>query len=88
VTTVDARGLRCPLPVIELQKVAARTGGGGLLTLLSDDPASGTDVPAWCRLRGHELLGTQPAEGGGVAYLVRLRNTGAGSSSATDSAPR
>ena len=87
-TTVDARGLRCPLPVIELQKVAARSDGGQLLTLLSDDPASDTDIAAWCRLRGHELLGSQPADGGGVAYLVRLRNTGGGSSSATDSAPR
>ena len=87
-TTVDARGLRCPLPVIELQKQAARTQAGELVTLLSDDPASGSDVPAWCRLRGHELVSTEPAADGAVAYVVRLANTGAGSSSAADSAPR
>ena len=87
-TAVDARGLRCPLPVIELQKVAAQSAGGQVLTLLSDDPASAADVPAWCRMRGHQLLGSGPADGGGVAYVVRLRNDAAGSSSAAASAPR
>ncbi len=87
-TTVDARGLRCPLPVIELQRAAGQAGVGRVLTLLADDPASATDVPAWCRLRGHELVRTEPAEGGGVAYVVRLRNTGAGSSNAAARASR
>lgn len=88
-TVVDARGLRCPLPVIELAKLAARSAPGQVLTLLADDPASATDVPAWCRLQGHDLLGSQPAADGGVAYVVRLRNGGGGdSSNAADSAAR
>jgi TusA-related sulfurtransferase len=87
-SVVDARGLRCPLPVIELQKAAAGTGAGQLVTLLADDPASATDVPAWCRLQGHELVSSEPAPSGGVAYVVRLRKSGAGSSSAADSAAR
>lgn len=70
--TVDARGLRCPLPVIELQRVAQVSPAGLELTLLSDDVAAATDVAAWCRMRGHELLGSHAAEGGGTAYVVRL----------------
>ena len=88
-SVVDARGLRCPLPVIELQRQAARSGSDELVTLLADDPASASDVPAWCRLRGHQFVGAEPAAGGGVAYVVRLRNSaGGGSSSAADSAAR
>jgi TusA-related sulfurtransferase len=86
--TVDARGLRCPLPVIELQKAAAASPAGARLTLLSDDPASANDVAAWCRLRGHELVASAPADGGGTAYAVRLAKSGAGSASASSSAPR
>jgi TusA-related sulfurtransferase len=83
---VDSRGLRCPLPVIELQKVAADSPPGAELTLLSDDPAAANDVAAWCRLRGHELLASSAAAGGGTAYAVRLANAGGGSASASSSA--
>jgi len=88
VTTVDARGMRCPLPVIELQKAAGGLAPGALLTLLSDDPASATDVAAWCRMRGHDLVSTAPAEGEAMAYVVRVKDSGAGSSNADESASR
>lgn len=53
--TLDCRGMRCPLPVVELARTAARLGTGEVL-LLADDPASEADVPAWCRLRGATLM--------------------------------
>jgi tRNA 2-thiouridine synthesizing protein A len=58
---VDARGARCPQPVIELARAAA--GRDGLLALLSDDPVALTDVPAWCRMRGVRLLGVEELDG-------------------------
>jgi tRNA 2-thiouridine synthesizing protein A len=70
---IDARGLRCPLPVIELQRVARDTSAGQLLTLLSDDPAAAGDVAAWCRMRGHELVSSVAAPGGGTSYVVRVQ---------------
>ena len=69
---VNSRGRRCPLPVIDLAKAAAGLPGGAEVTVLADDPAARSDVPAWCRLRGHAYLGETPADGGGVAYTVRL----------------
>lgn len=53
---VDARGTLCPYPVIALGRAAASLGPSSRITLLSDDPVSVTDVPAWCRMRGAELL--------------------------------
>lgn len=53
---VDARGLRCPLPVIRLAAVARDRSPGDLLTVWSTDPAARHDVPAWARMRGHVVL--------------------------------
>ncbi len=53
---VDARGLRCPLPVIRLAAAARGLPAGGHLLLVSTDPAAGPDVAAWCRMRGHTLV--------------------------------
>ena len=67
---VDARGQRCPLPVIELARRIGEVPVGGVLGVLADDPAAAYDIPAWCRLRGHESLGTMEAANG-PTYLVR-----------------
>lgn len=59
---VDARGKRCPQPVIELARAAAAQPEG-ILALLSDDPVALTDVPAWCRMRGARLLSVEDLDG-------------------------
>lgn len=55
---VDARGLRCPLPVIRAAAAARDAAPGSLLTVLWTDPAARHDLPAWARMRGHALVGT------------------------------
>lgn len=78
-TLVDARGLRCPLPVIRLAAAAKGLPAGTELTVLATDPAVKLDVPAWCRMRGHEHVATveheaEPRNGiDGWAVTVRLR---------------
>lgn len=57
--TVEARGALCPVPIIRLARAAATLPAGSLIALLTDDPAAVHDVPAWCRLRGHDLLMTE-----------------------------
>ncbi len=49
--TVDARGTRCPYPVIALARAAADAAPGTVIEVLADDPVALTDVPAWCRMR-------------------------------------
>jgi tRNA 2-thiouridine synthesizing protein A len=52
---VDARGLRCPLPVIRLAEAARDAAAGTVIVVLAGDPAARHDIPAWCRMREHEL---------------------------------
>ncbi len=71
---VDARGLRCPQPVIRLAEAARDAPAGTRIVVLATDPAARYDIPAWCRMRGHELTElrevTDPAY---LRFVVRIR---------------
>lgn len=69
---VDARGERCPMPVIRLARVARDLPAGARVTVLATDPAARLDVPAWARMRGHTLLGVEEMPDGGSSITVRL----------------
>lgn len=60
---VDARGTRCPVPVLRLAGVARTLPAGTTVTVLATDPAVEHDVPAWAGMRGHELMGVAFADG-------------------------
>ncbi|TDC54072.1 sulfurtransferase TusA family protein, partial [Micromonospora sp. KC207] len=57
---LDCRGQRCPLPVIKLARRLPELPVGAVLRVLADDPAAAVDIPAWCRMRGHEFVATHP----------------------------
>ncbi|GGL22445.1 sulfurtransferase TusA family protein [Phycicoccus endophyticus] len=65
---VDARGTRCPVPVVLAARAAAPLSPGEVLVLLADDPVAVTDVPAWAWLRGHTV--TAREEEGWTRYTV------------------
>lgn len=68
---VDARGLRCPAPVIALARAARDAAPGSTVVVLATDPAARHDVPAWARMRGH-TMGTSEEDGDGVLHLTVL----------------
>ena len=69
--TLDCRGRRCPLPILELARRIVELPVGGTVAVEADDPAAGPDVRAWCRMRGHEFAGETSAADGTPSYLVR-----------------
>lgn len=71
--TIDARGMLCPLPIIELARAAAKASAGDELTVECTDVAARTDVPAWARMTGNEFVGETETDGGAFALTVRLR---------------
>jgi tRNA 2-thiouridine synthesizing protein A len=68
---IDARGRRCPLPVLDLARQIDQLDVGATVTVEADDPAARPDIAAWCRMRGHEYVGEQVAQDGTPAYVVR-----------------
>ena len=56
---LDARRLLCPLPVIRTQNRAMDLKPGDTLEVICTDPGALYDIPAWCRMHGHEVLDTR-----------------------------
>jgi tRNA 2-thiouridine synthesizing protein A len=50
---VDARGLKCPLPVLKMEKRLAALPPGALLVVLATDPMARIDIPLYCHQNGH-----------------------------------
>ena len=55
-TTVDAKGLSCPMPIVRTAQSAKAVPSGALIEVLATDPGSVKDFAAWSRSTGHPLL--------------------------------
>jgi tRNA 2-thiouridine synthesizing protein A len=69
---LDARGLKCPLPVLRARKAMQRLAPGAVLQVLATDPGTTRDFQAFCEATGHELL--ESCEQGGE-FTFRIRKT-------------
>lgn len=68
---VDARGERCPLPVIRLAQAVKEHPDADQVVVLATDPAAAHDIPAWCRMRGHHLVERRD-EADHTAYVIAV----------------
>ena len=68
---LDARQLLCPMPVIRAQNRIAELAPGDTLEVHATDPGALHDIPAWCRVHGHEVLETR-REGRDIVIKVRV----------------
>ncbi|MCS6761404.1 MAG: sulfurtransferase TusA family protein [Candidatus Devosia symbiotica] len=50
---IDARGLKCPLPVLKMEKRLVSLTAGATLTVLATDPMARIDIPLHCCQHGH-----------------------------------
>lgn len=53
---LDARGLKCPLPILRAKKALADMGSGDVLRIQATDPGSVRDFNAFARQTGNALL--------------------------------
>jgi tRNA 2-thiouridine synthesizing protein A len=67
---LDARGLRCPQPVLMLAAAMDEVDPDDVVELWADDPAAKVDVPVWCRMRRQELQGLDQFDSA-VRFRVR-----------------
>jgi tRNA 2-thiouridine synthesizing protein A len=67
---IDLSGLVCPVPLVNLGREIATLPIGGVLRAITTDPACVSDVMAWAKTQGHELLETQHS-GSEYAFLIR-----------------
>ncbi|GAA3525481.1 sulfurtransferase TusA family protein [Zobellella aerophila] len=60
---LDARPLRCPLPLLEVKLWLRQAQGGQSLTLWLSDAGSRRDVPAYLRRAGHAVVVVEDTPG-------------------------
>ena len=58
--------------ILLIRENMLQTPVDGILEMRSREPTVADDLPPWCRMVGHEYLGSLPAEGF-VRYFVRRR---------------
>ncbi len=61
--TLDARRLLCPMPVIRVQEKITALSPGDVLEVWATDPGARSDIPAWCRVTGHQVLDIDEQDG-------------------------
>jgi tRNA 2-thiouridine synthesizing protein A len=57
---LDCLGQKCPLPVVHLARRITEIEPGQVIEVLADDPAAAADIAAWCRMRGQDLVASNP----------------------------
>lgn len=69
-TTLDAKGLACPMPIVKLTKAAKQLAAGDTITVIADDPGFEPDIQAWAQAQGHELTSLTEADGVFTAVIT------------------
>lgn len=73
---LDARGLKCPLPILRAKKALTEIQSGQVLRILATDPGSAKDFVAFSRQTGNELLGSRELsseQGAAFEFFMRRR---------------
>ena len=66
---LDARHLRCPLPVLKARKALAAMTTGERLLVEATDPMAAVDFPHFCSESGHRLVASEKS-GARLRFLI------------------
>ena len=56
VTTLDLKGMLCPMPVVKISQGVKQVEIGQSIEAIATDPGVLADIPAWCTATGNELV--------------------------------
>lgn len=71
-TTINLRGLKCPLPALRTRKALAKLHAGDLLTVECTDPLVEIDIPNLIRETGDTIEATA-REQDAIVFQIRKR---------------
>lgn len=70
---LDCSGMLCPMPVIKTAKAIKEIEVGQVLKMIATDAGAPSDMQAWTRQTGHELLASREEDG---KFIFFMRRTG------------
>lgn len=69
---VDARGQKCPMPVLMTAKTAKELQPGQTMLVQATDGGARSDIPAWVSQTGNELVESSE-EGDVLSFVIRKK---------------
>lgn len=72
VTTLDARGMKCPMPIVKTAQAVRTIASGELLEVLATDPGATADFAAWSRSTGNVIV-EQTIQDGVYRFVLRRK---------------
>lgn len=69
---LDTSGKCCPMPIVETNMALKKVNSGEVLEIITTDPGTQTDIPAWCERTGNTLLESSEADGS-IHFFVRKK---------------
>lgn len=69
--TLDAKGLNCPLPLINARKSIKSLDAGDSLEVFTTDPGSADDFKSFCDATGNEMLESSEDENRVFRFLIK-----------------
>tara|TARA_B100000945_G_scaffold318633_1_gene323927 strand:+ start:503 stop:745 length:243 start_codon:yes stop_codon:yes gene_type:complete len=70
---VDAKGLKCPEPIMLLHKAIRESRHGDVIEVFATDPSTERDINKFCEFLGHKLL-KKEIDNDIFYYLVERRD--------------
>ncbi len=69
--TLDARNFTCPKPILMSKKTLGKMEIGQVLEILTTDPGSKRDIPAWVKVTGQELISAEDNNPKEFRFIVK-----------------
>ena len=76
VETVDARGKRCPMPILMAKRAIAMCEQGESIEVLATDPAAPSDFETFAKLEGHSVSWERREEVLAIALTLYVAGEG------------
>jgi tRNA 2-thiouridine synthesizing protein A len=71
--TLDYKGLKCPMPIVKISQEMPKIGVGDVVEVLTTDPGSLSDFPAWAKTTGQQILETKQEPGLITIYVKKTK---------------
>jgi len=71
--TLDYKGLKCPMPIVKISQEMPKLSLGDVVEVLTTDPGSLSDFPAWAKTTGQQVLETKQEPGLITIYVKKTK---------------
>jgi tRNA 2-thiouridine synthesizing protein A len=68
---LDCSGLACPMPILKTRKAVDAMQQGQVLKMIATDRGSVSDIAAWTRKTGNQLLESEQENGKFIFYIKK-----------------